>query len=266
MMNNRYVGALFLLPLLIILVLGGIYLKCTLLLLSIAGLYEFYKVNKEKGFHPIDAAGYLLCIVYYYILGYSIDFKILTFILIMSILLLLCLPVIYNKYNYLDVAITLLGLIYTSVFFSFIYLINIKPYGNNLVWLVFISSWACDTTAYYIGRNFGKRKLCPEVSPNKSVEGSIGGFVGSIVACLAAGYIFTLNGINYNMFNYILIGAFCGVFCQLGDLVASSIKRYCNVKDYSHLIPGHGGILDRFDSILFAAVVVYYYITIVMGI
>jgi phosphatidate cytidylyltransferase len=144
-------------------------------------------------------------------------------------------------------------------------LINQKNYGNYLIWLVFISSWLCDTTAYYVGRYFGKNKLCPEVSPKKTIEGSIGGLLGSAVACTIFGVIASTNNVHIALYHYTFIGLLCGVFCQFGDLVASSIKRFVKVKDYSNLIPGHGGVLDRFDSILFASVVVYYYISLVLG-
>lgn len=265
-MNNRYIGALFLLPIIIFLFLGGVYLKYITLLLSILGLYEFYKVVRLKGICPTAIIGYLLTISYYFILGKSLNPKIFTFLILVCILILLCIPIFNTKYNFIDAAVTVLGFIYIPVFFSFIYLVDIKVNGNKLVWLIFFSSWGCDTMAYYIGKYFGKTKLCPEVSPKKTVEGAIGGFIGSVIVCTIIGYIFTLQGLSVNIINYIIIGAFCGILGQFGDLVASSIKRYCNVKDYSNLIPGHGGILDRFDSILFASVVVYYYITIIIGV
>ena len=167
-----------------------------------------------------------------------------------------------------------------SIFFSFIVLINIKTFnfnGNNilvgkyLVWLVPLSSWICDTTAYYGGRYLGKNKLCPKVSPKKTVEGSITGLLGSILSCTIFGilinrYAAGMNLININIYNYAFIGLLCGIFSQLGDLTASSIKRYVGVKDYSQLIPGHGGILDRFDSILFSAAIVYYYVSFILNI
>jgi phosphatidate cytidylyltransferase len=133
------------------------------------------------------------------------------------------------------------------------------------VWFIFISSWLCDTAAYYSGRFFGKRKLCPKVSPKKTVEGSLGGVLGSIAGCAVYGFILNHYTLNIPMYHYLLIGLISGILCQFGDLTASSIKRYSDVKDYSNLIPGHGGILDRFDSILFSGAVVYYYITYIMG-
>ncbi len=161
-------------------------------------------------------------------------------------------------------AITLLGFLYVPIFFSFIVLVNNKTYGNYLVWLIFISAWLCDTTAYYVGKYLGKNKLCPKVSPKKTIEGSIGGIIGASLACTIFGMVIFRLGVNIGIIHYILIGLICGIVCQFGDLVASSIKRYAGVKDYSNLIPGHGGILDRFDSILFSSVAVYYYLTFIL--
>jgi phosphatidate cytidylyltransferase len=112
----------------------------------------------------------------------------------------------------------------------------------------------------------GKINYVPKLAPKKTIEGSIGGLIGSTLSCGIYGVILNKIGVNIPIFNFFLIGLFSGLFCQFGDLAASSIKRYVNVKDYSNLIPGHGGILDRFDSILFSSVIVYYYISIVIGI
>lgn len=261
-MNRRYLGAIILLPFLIFIFAGGVVLKYGIMALSLAGLYEFYKVSKNKNIKPISIIGYILTLIYYFALGKTVSSELLIGLLVMGTLIMLCITVIDTEYNFIDVAITLLGFFFVSVFFSFITLVNMKPFGNYLVWFIFLASWLCDTAAYYSGRLLGKHKLCPKVSPNKTIEGSIGGFIGSILACGIFGMIINSTTINIPIYNYFVIGAICGVLCQFGDLVASAIKRYVSVKDYSNLIPGHGGILDRFDSILFAAIVVYYYITI----
>lgn len=265
-MNNRYVGAIILAPFLIFLFLGGIYLKYAIMVLSLLGMYEFYKVLKEKNINAVSAIGYLLCICYYISLGRDINLKLTFFMITITIFILMCMPVISLKYNFIDVSITMLAFLYVAVFFSFIVLVDNKIHGKYLVWLIFISSWLCDTFAYYTGKAFGKRKLCPKVSPKKTIEGSIGGMIGSILACGTFGFILNLKGINIPIYNFFIIGSLCGGVCQFGDLTASSIKRYVGVKDYSNLIPGHGGVLDRFDSILFSSVVVYYYLTFIIGI
>ncbi|MBC2578925.1 phosphatidate cytidylyltransferase [Clostridium sp. DJ247] len=265
-MNNRYIGALILSPLIILLFLGGIYLKYGIMILSLLGMHEFYKVTREKNIHSIDVIAYLLCIIYYITLGWDVNFKLIFILLIISIFIFMCIPVLDMEYNFIDISITVLGFLYVSVFFSFIVLVNNKVYGNYLIWIIFISSWLCDTAAYYSGRAFGKTKLCPKISPKKTVEGSIGGMFGSAIGCGIFGYIIQNKGVSISIYHFVILGIICGVFSQFGDLSASSIKRYVGVKDYANLIPGHGGILDRFDSILFASVIVYYYITFIVGI
>ncbi|MGV8980292.1 phosphatidate cytidylyltransferase [Clostridium sp.] len=268
-MNNRYIGALILAPLIIFLFLGGYYLRYMVMVLSLFGMYEFYKVSRKKHYKPIGIIGYALCIVYYLNMGNDFGASFNIYILIAAIFLLLCIPVLYTNYNFVDVALTIFGFLYVAVFFSFIVFINNKQYGGYLVWIVFICSWVCDTAAYYSGRFFGKggkHKLCPKVSPNKTIEGSIGGLLGSVIGSTIYGYIISRYGVPIQLYHFVIIGVICGIFGQFGDLIASSIKRYVGAKDYSSLIPGHGGILDRFDSILFVSVVAFYYITFILGI
>jgi len=153
LLNNRYTGALILLPFLIFLFAGGIYLKCFVLALSLAGMHELYNVSKFKSINPLGFVGYALCIVYYLALGKNIDYEFTLFAVIIAMLFMFFIPVITkNKYNYVDISITLLAFLYIPVFFSFIVLVDNKVYGNYFVWLIFISSWMCDTCAYYIGR------------------------------------------------------------------------------------------------------------------
>ncbi|MBE6064316.1 phosphatidate cytidylyltransferase [Clostridium cochlearium] len=265
-MNSRYLGALILSPLIIFLFLGGKYLKALIFLISLRGMYEFYKAVEQK-VHPVSFIGYALCIFYYlFMLNNKINAELFFFILILSMLILMLIPIFNEKYSFISGAVTLLGFIYIPIFFSFIVLVSNKTYGNYLVWLIFLSSWLCDTFAYYAGKYFGKNKLCPKISPKKTVEGSIGGLLGSIVGCTSLGTFAISNGVDIGIIHFILIGAISGILSQLGDLVASSIKRYVDVKDYSHLIPGHGGILDRFDSILFSSVTVFYYLIFIIRI
>lgn len=281
-MNKRYIGAVILMPLVIFLLLGGIYLQALTLILSLFGMYEFYKVIRNEKINPISIVGYILCIIYYIILSNNLEFKYIMFIFTVAVFIMFCIPTLNTKYNFIDISVTMLGFIYVAMFFSFIVLVNLKAVtisnhqiaiGKYFVWLIFIASWMCDTTAYYSGRYLGKNgkhKLCPKVSPKKTVEGSLGGLIGSILSCLLFGYLINtyvrdINLLHINLVHYAVIGLLCGVFSQFGDLAASSIKRYVKVKDYSNLIPGHGGILDRFDSILFSAVIVYYYVSFILN-
>ncbi len=261
--NSRYFGAILISPLIIVLLIGGVYLKIITFLLSIMGMYEVYKViNSGNKFNSIPIIGFAL-LALYYLTGISIET--LGYMLIISTLLLLCIPVINLKYNFADMFLTLGVFIYVGVFLSLIPNIYDMQGGNYLIWLIFLSSWIGDTAAYYSGRFLGKHKLCPDVSPKKTVEGSIGGLIGSILSCglfgiVTQGYLFHIS-----LIHFFLMGALAGILGQFGDLTASSIKRYFKVKDYSHLIPGHGGILDRFDSIIFSSVAIFMYLSLILG-
>ncbi|WP_300386150.1 phosphatidate cytidylyltransferase [Clostridium sp.] len=259
-LNSRYLGALFIAPFILFVFLGGTWLKAFTFVISICGLYEFYKALKVKGFRPIPIFGYGLLLIFY-ILGIELN-KIMYIFILLSVLLM-TLPIINIKYTFIDISISILGFLYVGILFSFIPMVSDKVNGEYLVWLIFIGSWMADTLAYYSGKYLGKKKLCPEVSPNKTIAGSIGGFIGSVLGCGIYGYLVPTNIL---LIHFILIGALCGIMGQFGDLVASSIKRYVGIKDYSNLIPGHGGILDRFDSILFNSLVVFYYLTFIVNI
>lgn len=261
--NERYLGALIISPFIIFLFLGGVYLKYLTLVLSLMGMYEFYKVTKAKELNPMKYLGYIALLGFFML---NNDITKLSYVLIPLVFLCLCVPVIDVERNYFEVAVTVLGFIYVGVFFSFIPKVNSMEYGKYLVWLIFIASWGCDTLAYYSGRFLGKRKICPKVSAKKTLAGSIGGLLGAAIGCGIFGYIIKGQGVDIALYHFIIMGAICGVFSQFGDLVASSIKRYkVDIKDYSNLIPGHGGILDRFDSILYSSVIVFFYLTLVVG-
>lgn len=147
-----------------------------------------------------------------------------------------------------------LGLIYLPFLLGQLVLLRSLPSGKGWIFLVLLVVMACDTCAYFVGSKIGKRKLYPAVSPNKSVEGGIGGLVGSVLAVIVAGATFMPQ---IGIIDGIFIGLLLGVVGQLGDLFESLLKRACGVKDSGDMIPGHGGVLDRLDSLLFAFPVVY---------
>lgn len=157
------------------------------------------------------------------------------------------------------------GLFYVAVMLSYVYQIRMLEQGAFLVWLVFLCSWGCDTCAYCVGVTMGKHKMAPVLSPKKSVEGGIGGVLGA--ALLGAVYALAINkfgGASADVLTYALICGVGGVISQVGDLAASAIKRNHDIKDYGKLIPGHGGILDRFDSVIITAPIIFYMATILM--
>lgn len=134
------------------------------------------------------------------------------------------------------------------------------------MWLIFLSSWGCDTCAYCVGVLIGKHKMAPKLSPKKSVEGGVGGVLGA--ALLGVLFALAVNrwaSADADLLHYALICGAGGMISQIGDLAASAVKRNHDIKDYGTLIPGHGGILDRFDSVIFTAPVIYYLAILLAG-
>ena len=151
-----------------------------------------------------------------------------------------------------DISQALMAVIYIVVSFTSLVLIRYMPFGNYLFLLVFVCAWVCDAAAYFVGSLIGKNKLVPSISPKKTIEGAIGGVVLTIVAAIVFGLIIEAvdPNINANYFALGFIGLVLSVVAQVGDLWASLIKRHYGVKDFSNLLPGHGGLFDRFDSVL----------------
>lgn len=168
------------------------------------------------------------------------------FAFIAVILLLIHTVIVKNSFTFDDAAFAILGTLYVGM--GFLYLIETRE--ASLVYLVYalLVVWFTDSGAYFTGRKFGKRKLWPEISPNKTIEGFIGGIVYAIVAALVFDFFVDMG---HNIFIIIIVTIIASIFGQMGDLVESALKRHFNVKDSGKLLPGHGGVLDRFDSILF---------------
>ena len=166
----------------------------------------------------------------------------------------------FPKYKTEEISLIFMGVIYIPILFSYVYNTRTFDDGQYLAWLILISSWGSDTCAYAVGSLFGKHKIAPVLSPKKSVEGSIGGVLGAALIGGIFGAI--LSGHFISTFSPVVT---CAVSCaigsvisQVGDALASAIKRNHNIKDYGNLIPGHGGILDRFDSMIFTAPAIFF--------
>ncbi len=260
---KRLLSGIVLLALLsFVIYIGGDVLWFFSFVVSIIALFELYKVFKiEK--NRLGILGYLLVSIYYIMISqFKVD-GILFFIILMVLLLLIFYIFSFPLFSIKDVALTLFGIFYVAVLFSFIYLIRVQRgvYGKYLVWVIFISSWGCDTFAYCVGMLCGRHKLNNVLSPNKTIEGCIGGVIGSVVLGLIYTYVLLNNIVNNIEISLIRVGCacfICSIISQLGDLVASAIKREYKIKDYGDIIPGHGGILDRFDSVIFCAPVLYF--------
>ncbi len=241
---------------------GGSLLFVVTGLISLIGLFELYRVLKvEKSI--LGMIGYLATIFYYWML-WTDEQQYVTLMAITMLMILMSLYVFtFPKYKTEEVTAVFFGVYYIAVMLSYLYQVRVMSDGKYLVWLIFISSWGCDTCAYCVGMLLGKHKLAPVLSPKKSIEGAIGGVVGAALLGFLYAVIF-----GRHMYEVTNPQAACAIACaiaavisQIGDLAASAIKRNHDIKDYGHLIPGHGGILDRFDSMLFTAPAIYFAVT-----
>ena len=254
-------GIVLVLIALVVIISGGPVLAATLFIISVIGLNELYRaLGIEDGkFSPLAAVGYLGCAAYYIMvycgyMAYTMKVVIAVLVLVMAVYVFT-----YPRYKTDQVTGTFFGVLYVAVMLSFIYELRQMQNGVYLVWLIFLSSWGCDTCAYCVGMLIGKHKMAPKLSPKKSTEGGIGGIVGAaLIAVLYALAINRFGNAGADVLTYAVIGAAGGAVSQIGDLAASAIKRNYDIKDYGTLIPGHGGILDRFDSVIFTAPIIYY--------
>lgn len=247
---RAFSAALGLILLIFIVNKGGLYLSISILLLSLIGLWEFYNAMQKIQLKPFEIIGYLITFLFF-ISSLEYDIKI-NFIFTITIMLLLITFLLNKKADLSSIGVTLIGILYIPFLLFHVKLLE----GTKYIWLIFIIAFGTDTCAYFSGNLFGKRKLSPEISPNKTIEGSIGGVLGSVI--LTSIYSL-LVGIGY-IWEIIILTIFTSIISQMGDLIASKIKRVAGIKDYGNLIPGHGGVLDRFDSIIVTAPVVYYFV------
>ncbi len=234
-----------------ILKIGGILLHFSVLIVSSIAIYEFNNALKKiNNLKPISIVNYLLAFSFF-IMNIINNNSFIQIIFFLYTITLLSMLVLNSKKTFFDVSATMLEGAYVAFLFYHISLLN----GSIYLWFVFIIAIATDSFAYFIGTKFGKRKLCPVLSPKKSVEGSIAGILGSLIVTLIVAYVFSVG----NVFKLGILSIICSIMAQIGDLTASKIKRAAGIKDYGNIMPGHGGVLDRFDSILFTAPIVYYY-------
>ena len=254
---KRITSALLGFPLvLLVLIFGNKYVvDLFLAFIAFLSMDEYFNAISKVS-NPVRWVGYLSCIIIACVhiipAEHIIMFSILT---VPTILIILFAQVVATEMrtSFKDIAYTFLGIFYVVYFTMFVALINGKTDGKILIWYAIFAAWATDVFAYFIGKYFGKHKFS-KVSPKKSVEGCIAGTVGAVAVMLAYTYFAnTFWGQNYSYLYVTLIGIVLSLLGQIGDFAASSIKRYVDIKDFSNLIPGHGGMLDRIDSLIFLA-------------
>lgn len=272
-MIKRLLTAIVGIPLLfIVLIFGNKYIiDAIVAALAFISVYEYMKCCSEK-FKPVQWIGYVASagILFLHVIPkeYILNYLGLA---IMSIVAILFMQVVFTemKTNVADIAVTLLGILYIVGFFAFVALLfgyerNGEALGKFYIWYLFLASWGSDSFAYLLGIKIGKHKFS-KISPKKSIEGCIAGNVAGVILTLIATAIFNnCFDMQINYFVIGIIGLILTILGQIGDFSASSIKRYAEVKDFSNLLPGHGGMIDRFDSVIFAAPFAYYLLTLLV--
>ena len=260
-MKTRVLSGLIMLPLLLILYFGGYVLFAACLLIGIMGVREFYNGFREMDVKPSFGIAVVMAVALYAMnfIGVKYEWYMLWFFAVVLVSLLYLFNIEHRKLE--DAMATITGIFYV-VFFSFhVTLVDQTGPYSNMIWLIVLTAFGTDVMAYFTGFLLGKHKLCPKISPKKTVEGSVGGIIGSILLSGIFGYFFMPE----ILVHCLVIGLLGGIVSQFGDLTASIFKRKMGIKDYGNLIPGHGGILDRFDSVLFTGPMVYYYIVLIIG-
>ncbi len=258
-------------------IFGGEILLGISVFISIAGYLELCRAvgvkEKDKKINALEIVGIIGILAYYVVLYFfpaveegnaamsmgNVLYAVIPVIGVFMLSMLLYV-VCFPKYRSEQIMANVFNFLYAPVMLSFIYLTREQEAGKYIVWLILISSWGCDTCAYVVGMLIGKKKIFPVLSPKKSLEGCIGGVVGAgLIAALYA--IFAVENVFPDKQVTIVITVICmvgAVMSQVGDLAASAIKRNHEIKDYGKLIPGHGGIMDRFDSVIVTAPMIYF--------
>lgn len=271
MFKTRLLSGIVLVALaLFLMITGGDVLLGALLMVSLIGMYELYRIfHVEKSIAGMF--GYVAAVIFFlgirqpsFFDAQTFDwagvFQGMAFVMGLLICQMFVYVFTYPKYKTEQILAVFFGVFYVAVMLSGIYQTRMLDRGAYIVWLIFLCSWGCDTCAYCVGVLIGKHKMSPKLSPKKSIEGAVGGVVGSMLLTALYVWIFR-EPMRAETEEILLFSGICGVgalISMVGDLAASAIKRNYEIKDYGKLIPGHGGILDRFDSVIFTAPVIYY--------
>lgn len=257
-MRQRIQTAIIAMALFIPIVLYGKWpFQLLVYVLSTIGLIELMRMRKIRNnlFPKLLSIGILwiiLATIPEHLFPQSFDITKIKIIILFIMLLLAYTVLSKNKFTIDDAGFILISTLYVGL--GFYFLIEMRTEGLNYILFTLFVIWATDTGAYFSGRTFGKRKLWPEISPNKTIGGAIGGI---IVACIVGLTFQVVYPFELSLFTVIVIALLISIIAQIGDLVASAFKRHYDIKDSSNILPGHGGILDRFDSLLFVLPFLY---------
>lgn len=263
---TRFISSVILVIIaLVTIILGGPVLAAVSYIISVIGYFELCRATKvqqeKKRINGLELVGILGITGYYAAMYFSDNVLLLLMAIVGTFMGGMCIYVVtFPKFDARQVMENYFSFMYAPVMLSFIYMTRQLHYGEYIVWLILISSWGCDTCAYLVGICIGKKKIFPVLSPKKSLEGCIGGVIGAGLIGAAFGFFVVERVVVDQTITWIvaficMVGA---IMSQVGDLAASAIKRNHDIKDYGKLIPGHGGIMDRFDSVIVTAPMIYF--------
>jgi phosphatidate cytidylyltransferase len=260
-MKTRIITAIIGAPILLgVLYLGGVYWQGMIIIIAGAALMEYFAMMRNKDLNPVIFPAYLIMFVI--IFRMQLSQFITELFLAGMFLIILALVIKYPRFNFIDIAASFFGAFYIGYFLSFTQSLAELGQTFSYILLVFLLTWASDIGGYFFGRLWGKHKLAPKLSPGKTCEGAAGGVLLTIV--LAFVYCYVINIANFGPVYIMLLGLFASAAAQVGDLFESAIKRYFEVKDSGSIIPGHGGVLDRFDSFLLVLPIVYFFLVVLV--
>jgi phosphatidate cytidylyltransferase len=261
-MKSRLLTAAIGIPLVVcVLLFGEQFHWIMYALVSVLNLIMIFELLSAKKLH--NSIVFIPCAVYGIVLPLSLPFKLeLISVYAFVIIMFLIMIIDHKNVSYPDLCFAVLGSLIISFGMSSVLLLP-PAYDNHFTFFFVICvgvAWSADAGAYFSGVFLGKHKLCPEVSPNKTVEGFLGGIVVGTVSALIIGFIysFVYSKAEFNYVLILLLGLLASIISVLGDLSFSLIKRSCKIKDFGSIFPGHGGFLDRFDSVIFAAPLIYF--------
>ncbi len=249
---------------------GGYHFLLLIDAVIFVGMWEFYRMMEAKGIRPYKLIGILCALVLsWYVFASNGVYANLFLTLVLVGLMCLEITRKETKMATTHIATTILGVMYIGFLGSHLILLREHPlrinldygYGASFVFLAFVVTWACDTGAYVVGSLVGRRPLAPRISARKTREGSVGGLAFALAAAFVAKATFAPY---LEAWHALVLGVLAGVVGQFGDLFESLIKRDAEIKDTSEMIPGHGGVLDRFDSLLFTSPLIYYFVKFVV--
>ena len=258
-MKTRILSAAVALVLLFTVLLCGnlLVLKIAVGIIAAIGLYELYRAFGYQNHKGLTGLGMLL--------GFLIPFlpsvmSVITVLFVYALAGIATMVFCPEKLSFSDITNFLVFLIYVPCSLCCLVQVRETEFGAYAIWLILGGAWLTDTFAYFVGCAFGKRKLCPLISPHKTVAGAVGGVTGTAVSALIYGMVLN-RFFPVSLIPLVCLGICLGIVAQFGDLTASKIKRERGIKDFGNLMPGHGGVIDRFDSILFTAPVVCLFMT-----